>query len=245
MRIAPEDQGDRWMEEILPRRNQLEAPGGGQHRPAAAGGRASAQVDLLLLDRLLLTAVTSDIEPLILLNKTDLDDEDLLARMQAAYGGCFPVLGISTVTGEGFGPGAHGHGGSGLLPGGQSAVGKSSLINALLPGLSLETDRSPAWIAAGTPPATPRCCPPGRAAGGGHPGLFAAGLRGDAPEDLADGYPDYADLAEQCKFQVCLHDREPGCAVRAAVEAGSLDAGRYERYRVLLKRNTGEMEDRL
>jgi ribosome biogenesis GTPase len=49
-------------------------------------------------------------------------------------------------------------------------------------------------------------------------------------DDLADNFADIGALAEGCKFRDCRHDREPGCAVKRAVEDGALDPGRYEGY---------------
>ena len=57
---------------------------------------------------------------------------------------------------------------------------------------------------------------------------------GLSPEDCAQLYPEYNALAGSCRFQPCLHDRAPGCAVHAAVDAGELGAERWQRYRELL-----------
>ena len=54
------------------------------------------------------------------------------------------------------------------------------------------------------------------------------------PQDFAQLYPEYNARAGECRFQPCLHDREPGCAVHAAVDAGKLGAARWLRYRELL-----------
>ncbi len=54
------------------------------------------------------------------------------------------------------------------------------------------------------------------------------------PETLCEWYPEYVALEGQCRFQPCLHDREPGCAVIQAVNEGRLSAQRHERYRTLL-----------
>lgn len=236
VRIAPETQGDGWMEEILPRRNQLMRPAVANIDRLLLLAAPVPQADLLLLDRLLLTAVHSDIEPLILLNKTDLDSENLLAGMRAAYGAVFPVLGISTVTGAGLEQVRAAMAGRVCCLAGQSAVGKSSLINALLPGLALQTGEVSRMDRGRHTTRHAQMLPTWQ---GGYvvdtPGFSLLACAAMPPEDFAAGYPDYAALAEQCRFQVCLHDREPGCAVRAAVEAGTLDAGRYERYRALLK----------
>ena len=52
----------------------------------------------------------------------------------------------------------------------------------------------------------------------------------DAGESFGDTFSDVASLGDACRFRDCRHDREPGCAVKAAVDAGTLDAGRYESY---------------
>jgi ribosome biogenesis GTPase len=55
------------------------------------------------------------------------------------------------------------------------------------------------------------------------------------PEKLKDRYPEFARYEGQCRFRECLHDREPGCAVRAAAEKGEISAARLRRYQLLLK----------
>ena len=54
------------------------------------------------------------------------------------------------------------------------------------------------------------------------------------PQAFAELYPEYNELAGECRFQPCMHDREPGCAVHAAVDDGRLNAVRWARYRQLL-----------
>ena len=67
------------------------------------------------------------------------------------------------------------------------------------------------------------------------PGFSLLELETDMePQEFAGLYPEYNALAADCRFQPCLHDREPGCAVRAAVESGALGAARWARYRQLL-----------
>jgi len=118
---------------------------------------------------------------------------------------------------------------------GQSAVGKSSLLNALFDlgletgGLSRKTERGRH---------TTR-----RAEMMAVDGMFVLDTPGFSllelepgidPQDFAQLYPEYNALAGECRFQPCLHDREPGCAVHAAVDAGELGAERWQRYRELL-----------
>ena len=55
------------------------------------------------------------------------------------------------------------------------------------------------------------------------------------PLRLKEGYPEFAPYEGACRFAECAHLREPGCALRAAVDAGEVDAGRYERYQILFE----------
>lgn len=117
---------------------------------------------------------------------------------------------------------------------GKSGVGKSSLINALAGrevravGAVRESD------GAGRHTTVSRAIVdiPGGGAIVDMPGVRGLGLW-DAGEGLDLAFPDVARFAEHCRFRDCRHESEPGCAVRAAVEAGSLDPARVESYRAL------------
>jgi len=115
---------------------------------------------------------------------------------------------------------------------GQSGVGKSSLLNRLAPGLTLETNEISEKLGRGKH--TTR-----------HVELFRVGERGllaDTPgfsslefpemeaEDLTEAFPEFAELSNGCKFRGCLHLKEPGCRVTEAVAAGEADPQRYEHY---------------
>jgi len=118
---------------------------------------------------------------------------------------------------------------------GQSGVGKSTLLNALL-GLSLETGEISQRILRGknTTRHAELLMKDGLRV------LDTAGfslLELDAamePVALREYYPEFREHEGQCRFIPCYHDREPGCAVREACENGSIDLERLERYRALL-----------
>ncbi|MBP5662159.1 MAG: ribosome small subunit-dependent GTPase A [Clostridia bacterium] len=120
---------------------------------------------------------------------------------------------------------------------GQSAVGKSSLTNALLGksrfqtgGLSKKTERGRH---------TTRHCELVRLSNtvllADTPGFSLLEMPLLSPEDFRDLYAEYAPFAPECRFHGCFHDREPGCAVKQAVDEGRLSAERYRRYTQLLQ----------
>ena len=115
---------------------------------------------------------------------------------------------------------------------GPSGVGKSSLMNTLFPGLELRTAEISESVNKGrhtTVGALLRPLP-----GGGFiadtPGLREVGLWGIDASELADCFPEFRPLLEECRFADCTHTVEPGCGVREAVEAGTVGAGRYESF---------------
>ena len=236
VRFTPgQGEEDGWLEEILPRKSELIRPSVANVDTLMLVVASVPQPDLLLCDKLIVRAQRGGMEAAICVNKVDLGGE-LAERIEREYAGTpLRVHRVSAQTGEGIEALREAMRGKVTCLAGQSAVGKSSLLNALF-GLSLETG--------GLSRKTER---------GRHttrraemmaldgmlvldtPGFSLLELEsGLEPQDFAQSYPEYNALSEGCRFQPCLHDREPGCAVRAAVEAGTLGRARWERYRELL-----------
>jgi ribosome biogenesis GTPase / thiamine phosphate phosphatase len=190
-------------------------------------------LNLRRLERYLTMGWESGAEPVIVLTKLDLyPDEALSARAEVeaiAFG--VPVHALSGITGEGLEALE-----SYLAPGrtiallGSSGVGKSTLVN-LLCGREILATRDLRADGRGRHTTTHRELVP---LPGGALLLDTPGMRElqlwDAAEGLEGAFADIAALAAECRFNDCAHDREPGCAVRAALQSGSLAAERFESY---------------
>lgn len=224
-----------WLEEILPRRSVMERPSVANVDMLMLVLASVPQPDLLLCDKLILRARKGGMAPAICVNKIDLGTE-LAQEIAQEYAGTeLRVFSVSARTGEGIAALREQMCGRVTCLAGQSAVGKSSLLNALF-GLSLETGGLSRKTERGRH--TTR-----RAEMMALDGMFVLDTpgfslleleKGIEPQDFAQLYPEYNALAGGCRFQPCLHDREPGCAVHAAVERGELSAARWARYRELL-----------
>jgi len=189
-----------------------------------------------LLDRYLVSAEAAELPSVIVINKCDLADrnpgldEEIEIYRRIGY----PVLLVSAVTGEGIEELKQALQGRLSVLVGKSGVGKTSLLNALQPGLGLRVKAVGA----------------GKLGKGRHttthlemfelefsgalvdtPGMREFGLWDIAGEELAYLFPEMAEYVGQCKFGLsCRHDQEPGCAVRKAVMAGAISPYRYQSY---------------
>ena len=190
-----------------------------------------------MLDRFLVIAEANGLPAAVVVNKVDLDRDvvDVLSRRFGSAG--YQVLGTSGKVPEGL-PALRD-----LLRGretvftGASGVGKSSLLNALEPGLKLRIGAiSEKWR---TGKHTTRAAELVPLAVGGYvvdtPGMREVGAWGIAPDELGACFPEFRPLLDQCRFDNCRHKSEPGCAVRAAVEAGRLDSDRLLSYERILE----------
>jgi ribosome biogenesis GTPase / thiamine phosphate phosphatase len=193
------------------------------------------------LERYLATAWQSGAAPVVVLTKADLAEEAEahVAEAEAVAFGA-PVIAVSAVTGEGMAALA-----ARLKPGetavlvGSSGVGKSSLVNALAGADLMTVQAIRERDERGQHTTTHReliRLPPGSLSPGAlildTPGMRELGLI-DADEGVSTTFEDVEALAGACRFGDCGHTNEPGCAVRAALDAGSLDPGRWKSFRKL------------
>ncbi len=211
----------------------------------------TAAPNLRRVERELVLAFQSGARPALVLTKADLADDAFLAAARATLDPVragAPVLAVSAIEGLGIEQvRSLVAGGQTLAFVGSSGSGKSTLVNALV-GESLQRV---ADVRAGdqrgrhTTTAARLIRLPG-AVGGllvDTPGLRSVGLwEGAAGLDRA--FADVTELADECRFGNCRHEREPGCAVLAAVDDGTLDPARFDAYRHLRDELEALMKDR-
>lgn len=247
--LDPPEHGETWsIASVAARRNLLErrVPEGRGTRPVAANldhvfvltASADPAPVPQLLDRLLVLAEANDLPAAVIVNKVDLDPGTAIRERMARAG--YPVFAVSATTGEGMDSllaeiQAH----VSLLTG-PSGAGKSSLLNRIEPGLALRTGAISEKVRRGRNTTVSAEMVP-LSAGGflvDTPGFSEVGLWGIEPRELARCFPDLVPHLDGCRFPDCRHLSEPGCAVRAAVGQGAIQADRYDSYRVLLEELT-------
>lgn len=224
-----------WLEEILPRKSQCLRPPVANVELLLIVVAPVPEPDLTLVDRMMIRARAQGMDMMLVINKCDLD-ETLAQELRTQYAGAqVPVCPVSAATGAGLDSlKAHMQGRLCCLTG-QSGVGKSTLLNALL-GLDLETGEISQKIQRGknTTRHAELLMQDGLRV------LDTAGfslleLDGQMePIALKAYYPEFTQHEGCCRFEPCYHDREPGCSVSAACEAGDIDPQRLARYRALL-----------
>lgn len=233
--LLKEDKGTFYIADVYPRRNLLIRPYVANVDAIAIVVAPVPKCDWVMVDKLLLSGEVHGIPVMLICNKCDLDDDNY-AYAKRVYGELAKIYRVSAETGEGVDDLERELNGVVCLAG-QSAVGKSSLLNRLADmrqetgGLSkIDRGRN-----------TTR-----------HIELFevndhlsvmdTCGFSLLEPEDVEDRelslyYPDMVALG-RCKYTLCTHTTEPDCVVKQAVEQGRLDQGRYERYVEIAKELT-------
>lgn len=228
-----------YVEEILPRSSELKRPPVANiDRMVLVTAAAAPQPDLNLIDKLLLQARMLGVEPILVVNKCDLAEEAAVAALAADYAGAVQaVLPASTVTGAGLDALRACLAGYCSCFAGQSGVGKSSLINRMAPRAAMETGDVSRKLARGRH--TTRHAELIALPGGGEvadtPGFSLMEMEAVEPRLLQQYWPEFTPFLEDCRFHGCLHDKEPGCAVKDAAREGRIPAGRLARYQEILE----------
>ena len=198
-------------------------------------------IKLPFLDRILVTCEVYKIPVLIALNKVDLYREELpemVTSFRRIYEGAgYPVLEVSARTGEGVDALRERCRGRINLFSGESGAGKSSLIKALDPALDPKIGKISAAHLQGKH--TTSLYEMYRLASGGFvidtPGLRGFGLVDLEKEEISKYFPEMLREMDNCRFVPCTHTHEPGCAVKAAVDAGRISPERYNSYLGMLE----------
>ena len=192
------------------------------------------------LDRAIVTARATGMEPFLVLNKSDLEGSDeLAAEMSARYGDLMPLFPVSAVDGIGLDAliGFFAEGRRGAFVG-TTGVGKSSIMNVLCPDIDLAVGEINEVTGLGrhtTTVSTLHSLP-----GGGElidtPGFRDFGLAEIEPAELGGWFPGFESVvAEGCRFRNCLHRSEPGCGLTAAVGSGAVPETRRASYLRILE----------
>jgi ribosome biogenesis GTPase len=193
------------------------------------------------VDRLLVAAAVYEIPVGLIINKMDLltaEDRPAVLDFHGRYADLgYPVLTTSATTGHGLDRLRSALQGQTNVVTGPSGTGKSSLLNALEPGLDVETGEVSTSTHKGTHTTTHAELHP--LSFGGYlvdtPGIREFGVREVHPNDLAHFFPDLAPYVNECQFPDCTHDHEPGCAVKAARERDAIHSARYDSYLRILR----------
>ena len=230
----------------LPRRSLLSRPDGrGEPRPVAANIDRVAiviaprpQPHGNLIDRYLVAAEVMGAEALLVVSKTDLligADAAAMTTLLAPYEKLgYPIVKTSRERArEGLGVALRNH--TSVLVG-QSGVGKTSLVNALLPGLQRRTGglSGPAGKGRHTTTTAELYHLPGGGDLIDSPGIREFGLDHLSREQVAEGFREFRPFLGHCRFRDCRHRDEPGCALLGAVAAGRVSGERLASYRHII-----------
>ena len=228
------EKGKGMVEKILPRKNSFV-------RPAVANvdalvvfaANVNPVTEPFLIDRVAAIAGDQEVPVYICINKCDLDPATDLVRIYTHAG--FPVISASAETGEGVEQLRQ------LLKGkltaftGNTGVGKSSMLNALCPALTLATGEVSEKLGRGrhTTRHVELFCLEEDTYVADTPGFSSFDTEQMdvlLKENLQYAFPDFGEYLGKCQFHDCTHRKEPGCCVRQAVEIGELETTRYDSY---------------
>lgn len=202
---------------------------------------AQPRTSLGFIDRFLCVAEAYSIPAMVVLNKIDLHTSSELKYLNTAYRSVYqkagyPVFEVSSSTGEGIDIIKAQLADKVTLVFGHSGVGKSTFLNAIQPDLELKTGEISDVHSKGKHTTT--FAEMFELDGGGSvidtPGVKEFGLVKMEESEISHFFPDIFSVSEHCRFGNCLHRNEPGCAVKAAVESGTISESRFTSYLSIL-----------
>jgi ribosome biogenesis GTPase / thiamine phosphate phosphatase len=239
--FQPIDREHGVIERVNPRRAVLARSIKGKEQVIAANishalilvSAANPALKTNLVDRLLISAHKGGVTPIICINKCDLIDPVHLQPIVGTYARLGYEIVLTSATAQtGIEELKHLLQGHETVAAGQSGVGKSSLLNALQPGLRLETGPVSAWSHKGRH--TTRTAVLHRLDFGGFvvdtPGIRQMDLWAVRPEEVEGFFPEFRPFVPGCHFPDCSHEHEAGCAVKRAVDRDLISPVRYASY---------------
>ena len=224
--------------EILPRKNQF-------IRPPIVNvdvflivfAATRPKPNFALVDKFLVMAEMHNVEAVICINKCDGASETEIAEMKAVYESVYPVLCVSGKTGQGLAELEAQIAGKTAALAGPSGVGKSTILNAMIPHANMETGEISEKTKRGKH--TTRHVELFSVDGGGMvfdtPGFTSFEILEAGEADLRLYYPEIERYEGQCRYDNCRHMTEPDCAVREAVRKGEIHRSRYASYKANLE----------
>ena len=247
--LSPSHEGSAIIEKVLERRKAFFRPAVGQEtikqviasnldKLAIVSSITSPKLKTGLIDRFLISAQLGKLQPLIIINKIDLPKPAEFETVFSAYKSLgIEVFPTSCETGEGIQDLKQAMRGYKTILVGHSGVGKSSIINQLVPGLDLKT----ATISKSTNRGkhTTAHIELFELPSGGFladsPGLKVMGIWEVEKAELQYYYAEFEKYNGTCRFKDCAHIHEPNCAVKQALETGEIEKFRYENYLAILE----------
>jgi len=204
---------------------------------------ASPRTSLGFIDRFLVTAEAYDIPAKLIFNKLDLfsaEGLEILSQYQSIYQQAgYPCYSVSALKATNLDQLRELLKDKVTLVSGHSGVGKSTLINALLPGYELKTGDISDWSDKGKHTTT--FAEMFKLPFGGYlidtPGIRELGVFDIEKQELGRLFPEIRKLMDDCRFNNCRHINEPGCAVLEALEEGELEPSRYDSYLSIYNNN--------
>jgi ribosome biogenesis GTPase len=200
---------------------------------AIVGSIKSPKLKTGIIDRFLISAQIGNLQPLIIINKMDLKHPHDLDEIYNAYKKMnFEIFLTSTVSLEGMDELSTALKDHRTLFVGHSGVGKSTIINKLIPKLDLKTGEVSESTSRGVH--TTAYIELFELPQGGFvadsPGLKVMGLWDVTKDELTQYYPEFEKLSSNCKFRDCSHTSEPQCAIKEALQKGEIVQFRYDNY---------------
>ena len=252
VRLTASPEGPAWITEIYPRKNYIIRRASNLSKEAHIIAANLDQACLIVtlaypetsttfIDRFLSTAEAYGIPAILVINKVDLlttdEDRELLEAVTYLYRSIgYTVLHTSALDNEGIDSLHHAIDGKITLLSGNSGVGKSSLINRIIPGLDLRTAEISATHLTGMHTTTFSEMFP--LPGDGYiidtPGVKGFGTIDYDKYEAAHFFPEIFRESANCRYGNCTHTREPGCAVLRAVDENRIAASRYASYLSIL-----------